>query len=121
MVKGLWTKLANLVLYSCLLSSRLFVTGLLMRSQVLFCIKHLTAISTLDLLGSIMDFYMLGQPRLRWEHPLTHLTNHFGTLSMNFLVGLVGGIISKILLTLFAVVRCGIHMFGPYVTFQSLG
>ena len=65
MVKGLWTKLANLVLYSCLLSPRLFVTGLLMRSQVLFCIKHLTAISTLDLLGSIMDFGMLCQPRLR--------------------------------------------------------
>ena len=86
-----------------------------------FCIKHLTAISTLNLLGSIMDFGMLCQPRLRWVHPLTHLTNHFGTLSMNFLMGLVGGIISKILLTLLAVVRCGIHMFGPLCDLSELG
>ena len=121
MVKGLWTELANLVLYSCLLSSRLFVTGLLMRSQVLLCIKNLAAIPALDLLGSIMGFCMLGQPRLRWEHSLTHLTNYLGTLNMNFLMGLVGGIIPKILLTLLTVVRCRIHVFGPYVTFQSLG
>ena len=121
MVKGLWTKLANLVLYSCLLSSRLFITGLLMRSQVLFCIKNLAAIPALDLLGSIMGFCMLGQPRLRWKHPLTYITNYFGTLDMNFLMGFIGGIIPKILLTLLAVIRCGIHVFGPYVTFQSLG
>ena len=94
-----------------------------MRSQVLFCIKNLAAIPALDLLGSIMGFCMLGQPRLGWKHPLTYITNYFGTLDMNcrWNYHLVGGIISKIFLTLFAVIRCGIHMFGPYVTFESLG